>query len=201
MTGTTTFAGVAGAVLTGGRSSRMGRDKALIEVDGRAMAVRVAAALGRAGCAPVIGIGGDATGLAAAGLAAAGVDVVADWWPGQGPLGAIITALLHVERARPGAATVVAACDLPWLDAETVADLLPPRHVAQAPFDAIVAVTDRDQPLCTCWMPDALAVLQRHFDDGERAVHAAWTDLRRVRVPVAAAALRNVNAPEDLPTP
>ena len=34
-----------GAVLTGGKSRRMGRDKALVEVDGEPMALRVAHAL------------------------------------------------------------------------------------------------------------------------------------------------------------
>ena len=38
-----------GAVLTGGRSRRMGTDKALVAVEGRPMVVRVAAALRAAG--------------------------------------------------------------------------------------------------------------------------------------------------------
>ena len=52
---------VAGAVLVGGASRRMGRPKALIEVDGSPMVVRVAAALSAGGCAPVRLIGGLAT--------------------------------------------------------------------------------------------------------------------------------------------
>ena len=49
----------AGAVLTGGRSSRMGRDKATLPVDGVPMAARVADALRRAGAEPVLAVGGD----------------------------------------------------------------------------------------------------------------------------------------------
>ncbi len=41
---------LAGAVLTGGSSTRMGADKALVEVDGVAMAARVAHALRASGC-------------------------------------------------------------------------------------------------------------------------------------------------------
>ena len=45
----------AGAVLCGGASRRMGSDKALLGVEGRAMAVRVAGALAAAGGRPVRG--------------------------------------------------------------------------------------------------------------------------------------------------
>ena len=55
----------AGAVLTGGRSSRMGQDKATLPVDGVPMAARVAGALRRAGAEPVLAVGGDQTALEA----------------------------------------------------------------------------------------------------------------------------------------
>jgi molybdopterin-guanine dinucleotide biosynthesis protein A len=165
----------------------MGHDKAVVQIDGQAMAARVADALRLAGCAPVFAVGGDAMALEAAGVAA-----IADRWVGEGPLGAIITALLHT-----GGPTVVAACDLPWLDAATVAALLP---ISSMPaFDVAVATTDRDEPLCACWMPGALAQLQQRFDGGERAVHRVFPDLIVHRVPVEATALRNVNSPDDLP--
>jgi molybdopterin-guanine dinucleotide biosynthesis protein A len=81
-----------GAVLTGGSSRRMGTDKALLEVDGVAMAVRVARALDAAGATEVMCIGGDAPALAALGLI-----VVTDRHPGDGPLGAVITALADAD--------------------------------------------------------------------------------------------------------
>jgi molybdopterin-guanine dinucleotide biosynthesis protein A len=179
---------VAGAVLAGGRSSRMGRDKALVAIDGRAMATRVATAIGAGGCRPVVMIGGDVDALGTLGF-----EVVPDRWPGEGPLGAIVTALMHF-----GAPTLVAACDLPWLDEQTVASLCAVlADVVLA--DVVLATTDRDEPLCACWMPSSLPHLSRQFDDGERAVHRALRALRSARVPVSPAALRNVNAPADLP--
>ena len=66
-----------GAVLTGGASRRMGRPKADIEVDGVAMAARVADAMVAAGALDVARIG----------------DEVADHHPGEGPLGGVLTAL------------------------------------------------------------------------------------------------------------
>ena len=58
---------VTGAVLCGGASRRMGRDKALIAVDGVLMAERVAQALTVGGCGEVVFVGGNAEALAVAG--------------------------------------------------------------------------------------------------------------------------------------
>jgi molybdenum cofactor guanylyltransferase len=181
---------VAGAVLAGGGSRRMGRDKSLVAVDGQPMAVRVAGSLADAGCRPVVVVGGDATQLRSLGLS-----VIDDQWPGEGPIGAIITVLRYTSMP-----TVVVACDLPWLDPITVAALQPQSPMGPSP-DVTVATTGRDEPLCACWMPSALSVLERQFSDGERAVHRVLAALQVLRVPVAAAALRNVNTPEDLPAP
>jgi molybdenum cofactor guanylyltransferase len=180
---------VAGAVLAGGRSRRMGRDKALIEIDGRAMAARVAMSMAAAGCSPVFAVGGDAGSLGAIGLT-----VIDDRWPGEGPLGAIITALVHTEVP-----TVVAACDLPWLDEVTVRSLIRDVQRPGIDVDLVLATAHRDEPLCGCWMPSALGELRRSFDDGERAVHRAIARLKTVRVQVTTAAVRNVNEPADLP--
>jgi molybdopterin-guanine dinucleotide biosynthesis protein A len=176
---------VAGAVLAGGASRRMGRDKALIEIDGLAMAQRVAGALCGAGCDPVSVVGGDPAALEALGLV-----VRADRWPGEGPLGAVITA---ISSADP---TMVVACDLPWLDAATVTSVA---GAAGPSIDVAVARTDRLQPLCACWMPSALPALERRFLAGERAVHRVLADLSVRVVDVDPAVLRNVNTPRDLP--
>jgi molybdenum cofactor guanylyltransferase len=176
----------AGAVLCGGASRRMGRDKTLIEVGGRAMACRVADAVRLAGCDPVVAVGGDPDGLAALDLAA-----IADAFPGEGPLGGVITAL----RWSPDAAVVVVAADLPWLDEHTV------RAVAAAGErggELAVAVTERMQPLCGWWPRRLLPELEAAFAGGCRSMHAMLADLVVVAVPVAAAALRNVNTPADL---
>jgi molybdopterin-guanine dinucleotide biosynthesis protein A len=90
----------------------MGRDKALVLVDGVAMSARVRAALLGGGCSPVVAIGGRP-----AALGPLGFEVVPDEFPGEGPLGGVITALTHQPTAH---AVLVAACDLPQLSATTV---------------------------------------------------------------------------------
>jgi molybdopterin-guanine dinucleotide biosynthesis protein A len=131
----------------------------------------------------VVAVGGDAGALEAAGL-----DVVADLYPGEGPLGGLITAL----RWSPEPEVVVAACDLPWLDAATVRALL------GAGDGVRVARTDRLEPLCACWPVSALPAIEVLFAAGERAVRRALHSLEVIDVAVARAALRNVNTPADL---
>ena len=92
-----------GVVLTGGRSERMGRDKALLEVDGESMATRVTHALRAAGAVDVVCVGGDAPALRALGLA-----VIDDEHPDAGPLGGVLTGLAG-SRAP---IVLVAPCDL-----------------------------------------------------------------------------------------
>jgi molybdenum cofactor guanylyltransferase len=176
---------LAGAVLCGGQSRRMGRDKATLPVDGTAMAARVAAALAGGGCLPVVAIGGDAGALTLLGLA-----VVADQHSGAGPLGGIITAL----DALGADAVVVASCDMPWLRAATV------RTLVGGLGGHMVAVAHglRREPLCAVWRRGCLDDLRAQFDGGLRAVHRALDALDAVEVAVDAGDVRNVNAPADL---
>jgi molybdopterin-guanine dinucleotide biosynthesis protein A len=175
---------VQGAVLVGGRSVRMGAPKSLIPIDGVPMARRVADAMRRAGCGRIVAVGPRHL--------AAGLRTVPDRHPGEGPLGGILTAL----GAASGDPVVVAACDLPWLDASAIEALL--AHVDDD-VDVVVARTSRLEPLCALWQPSAAAPVQRAFDGGERAVHRALKGVRVLAAAVAEGALTNVNTPADLP--
>ena len=152
----------------------------------------MAAALGAAGCDPVVAVGGpDERGRGV------GLSVVADRWPGEGPLGAIITALDHAA-ARGCGAVAVAACDLPWLDSAVLDALITRYRSATPPADVVVARAERVEPLCAVWACSAAPVLRERFDDGERAVHRAITALRVVVVDVDARSVVNVNTADDL---
>jgi molybdopterin-guanine dinucleotide biosynthesis protein A len=177
----------AGAVLTGGRSSRMGRDKATLTIDGMPMAARVAEALRLAGAEPVLAVGGNQAALEALGLA-----WVADRYPGEGPLGGILSAF---AAAGHEAVVAVVATDLPALEASVVQALV----AALGTRDVAVAGGERPEPLCAVWRVSTCeAVLTGAFEQGERAVHRAWAALDQIVVPVPARHLRNVNHPDDL---
>jgi molybdenum cofactor guanylyltransferase len=161
----------------------MGTDKAMLQVAGIAMARRVADALAAAGCSPVVSIGGNEADLDGIGL-----EYVDDEFPGEGPLGGVLTAL---SVSSP---VVVAACDLAGLGAATVRSLID----ALGDHDAAVAFSDRAEPLCAIWSEGAAPVLRARFDAGERAMHRAIEGLDIAWVTVVPAELRNVNTPDDL---
>lgn len=194
----------AGAVLCGGASRRMGRDKSLLEVEGQAMAVRVAAALVDAGADPVTAIGGDADALAAVGL-----NVVADDDPGEGPLGGVLTAL----RVSTAPIVFVAACDLVSPSASAVTATVEAlveafdgvsetRDPAVAvPAVAVPVVGGRRQWMHTAWRTAAEGPLRAAFAAGERAVHAAVAAgrLRVVDLELPDPAVADADTPADLP--
>ena len=179
----------AGAVLCGGQSRRMGTDKAVVEVEGVAMVERVAEALESAGCRPVVLVGGDV-----ALLERFGRPTVADEWPGEGPLGGVLTAL----RAVGSEGVVVAACDLPSLDAATVRAVFEAGVVAESSIDVAVARTGRLEPALAWWSSGSLRPLTDVWNDGVRAIHEAIGRLSAVFVDVDVVPLHNVNTVADL---
>ena len=177
-----------GVVLAGGDSRRMGTDKALLAVDGVPMAVRVASALAGGGCDPVLCQGGRVDELAALGLA-----VTPDSHPGNGPLPAILDA---VSR-EAGDAVVVCACDLPWLDAATVARLIT-SAAAHPDADVVVACDAHGPHLAGVWRPHARDPLYQLVAAGIRSYRGALERLHTVRVDVPSAVVAIVNKPGDL---
>lgn len=182
---------IVGAVLCGGRSSRMGTDKALIPVDGTPMALRVADALRSGGCTTVAAVGGDRPSLEALGLA-----VIDDPRQGSGPVAGVLASLEAWPQAD---AVVVVACDLPFLGGATVRRLVDALARDQASL-AAVAVTDRLQPLCVAWRPAASPWLVDALHGGELRLHAVLGGLSTIEVSVNPQDVTNVNEPADLPT-
>lgn len=190
------MADLVGAVLTGGASRRMGRDKALIQIEGVRMVDRVAAALAAAGCSNVVAIGPRQL--------AGDLAHIDDLYPGEGPLGGVLTAMGSV--ASVDSWLCVVACDLPWLDVDSIdalhraaASAAAAGHNA-AEVDVVVARTDRIEPLCALWNSSCRDAVQQAFDSGQRSLLEVFKVLNVVEVPVRPLALRNVNTPEDLPT-
>src|SRR5262249_48484694 len=102
-----------GYVLVGGRSSRMGRDKALLPHHGLALAAGVAREVEHAAgqCALI----GDPMRYQELGY-----PIIQDLYPGEGPLGGILTALSHSQSDW----NIILACDMPRITHEFLTRLL-----------------------------------------------------------------------------
>jgi molybdopterin-guanine dinucleotide biosynthesis protein A len=156
----------------------MGRDKALLEIGGRAMALRVADALRAGGCDPVV-IVGDVEGLSSLGLPVlpdpAGL--------GRHPLAGVVAACTLGPRV------LTAPCDLPDLHGEDVAALLAAAGPAEATVDG------RRQPLLgvvDAASADALRDAATQGAPARRALEG------RLPVPLPRRAARNINTPAEL---
>jgi len=112
-----------GAILAGGRATRMGVDKALVRFEGRPMIEHVASAIVAAGYEPLV-VGRES---APGGLEAVPDDVGTT----QGPAGGLATAL-RIAGGRP---VILVATDQPLLRPETLRALLRLDGIAVVPVD------------------------------------------------------------------
>jgi len=163
---------VAGAVLVGGSSTRMGTDKALIEIDGTPMAQRCTQALAAAGLSPVLIVGGEPRSFE--GWDAVHVD---DQWAGEGPLGGIISAFRSVDTDL----LMVVPCDLVNPSAEAIALMI---EMVGSHDVAVPIIDGRAQWLFSIWQRRALSVLEAEFSGGTRSIRSAVSALDLCRAVV-----------------
>jgi molybdopterin-guanine dinucleotide biosynthesis protein A len=162
----------------------MGRDKALLSFRGGALAESVARVVKEAAGSVVLVGGGSVAEFRA----------VPDLYPGEGPLGGILTALHHTQSDW----NLIAACDMPELKADFLARLLD--AACESGADAVIpeGPSGRPEPLCAVYHRRALAALDEAFRGGIRKVMTAVERVRIVPYRVAEVAqFQNVNTPED----
>ena len=179
-------------VLAGGRSSRMGSDKALLQLDGRSLAQRVLD-LARS-VTPNVSLVGRRESLAAFG------PVIEDVFPNCGPLGGIHAAL----RASDTDLNLVLAVDAPFVSQDFLRLLV--RSARQS--DAVVTAPRGKQgwqPLCAVYRLEFADVAEKALRAGRYKLDALFS-----LVPVLAieesslqglafdtAMFDNLNSPED----
>jgi molybdopterin-guanine dinucleotide biosynthesis protein A len=146
----------AGILLTGGRSRRLGVDKASLVLDGETLAQRAARRLTGV-CAPVVEAGAGLSGLPA----------VREAPPGRGPLAALAAAGEWLRERGHHHAALLLAVDLPMVDEPFLRWL---RDRPGAPT-VVLRVEDRLQPVCARYGPDALLAAGSLIAGGIRALH------------------------------
>jgi molybdopterin-guanine dinucleotide biosynthesis protein A len=199
---------VRGFVQAGGGSTRFGSDKGLAQFAGKSMLVRTAEL--------VASVCEDVHLVAPAGrYADLGWPALVDRWPGEGPLGGILTALHYINAVAPpngtsaaangpGSLALIVSCDMPFLTQEFLAFLR--ERALASPAQVVVPQSSTGlEPLCACWRFSAVDAVQSAFDSGVRKVTEAMKrlpmevldELLWKRFDKGNRLFRNMNTPQD----
>jgi molybdopterin-guanine dinucleotide biosynthesis protein A len=192
-------------VLAGGQSTRMGRDKAVLQFEGCPLIEHALAKLRMLGFSPrIAGTRSDLTAWA---------PIIPDNYPGSGPLAGIEAAL----SASDSDLNLFLPVDLPLLPVGFLRWMTARARETSA-LATIPLLQDRPQPLCAIYHRDLLPHIQSALAAGdfkviraiENAAVASRSKLDRFHVETIAAALdffaippvhrwfQNINTPADL---
>jgi molybdopterin-guanine dinucleotide biosynthesis protein A len=182
-----------GVVLCGGASTRMGTDKALLNIDGQPLVLRVTRVLSEVADPVLLAPGTPGR------LGDLGYPEVGDAVQSSGPLGGMVASL----RWSPHDLTAVVAVDMPFANPDVI------RLLASlaGEYDAVVPVTSNGpQPLHAVYARSALPVLERALVEGSLSVKGALQQLSvrwvgrdewKTADPSGTFAL-NLNQPDDM---
>lgn len=185
--------GVAAFVLAGGKSVRMGRDKALAPWNGRTLLERALEVVGTvAGSVWIVGAKDKLESFG---------QVVEDIFPDRGPLGGIHAGL----TAASSELNLFLAVDLPHITPALLAFLLERAQDSSSPVTA-PRLAAGWEPLCAVYRPEFKAVAGKALQEGRNAIHPLLESLGASGIDEGelaaagfpAAMFRNVNTVADL---
>lgn len=180
-------------ILAGGKSTRMGRDKAFVEFNGRTLLARQLD-LARSLCADVW-IVGDPNKFGAF------APVVEDVFPGCGPLGGIHAAL----RSSQTELNLIVAVDLPFLSSRFL-EFMIKKSCALEGTVTIARMREGWQPLCAVYRKGFVDRAEEALKAGRYRIDALFDPVRTRVIEEAelrergftAELFRNLNTPEEL---
>jgi molybdenum cofactor guanylyltransferase len=151
-------------ILAGGKSQRMGSDKAVLNYHGKPQISYLVELLNAQNCAPHLSCRKEQAMNFIMDLDTEDVPIVMDSFLDLGPFGAILSAFRH----DPNAAWLVIACDLPLLDAETLDYLIKNRNLSAiaTAFKSPQSEDGFPEPLITIWEPRAYPILLSFLAQG-----------------------------------
>ncbi len=184
---------VTGVILAGGKSRRMGTDKALLEVGGVPLIERVARVFRRLFHRTLL-VTNDPDLYREAGF-----PVYTDIHPDRGSLVGIYTGLLKAETPH----VFCASCDMPFLNESLIRFLIDLR----AGFDWVLPFSDQGrEPLHAVYGRGCIAPMKKRIEEDRLAIMGIFDQVRTRRVEPEEAAgfdpkflsFMNCNTPEDL---
>jgi molybdenum cofactor guanylyltransferase len=182
---------IAGVVLAGGNSRRMGENKSLIQWEGKSLLELQAEKLW-ACCESVYFSSGSNEPLPVALLC------VPDKFGGKGPMDGIASAF----HASDASALLVLAVDLPGVSLRLLRGLC--ERFAQTGITVAAKVGEFPQPLCAIYPREALPILEKALTTDNlrmmellKSLHADSLSLHDFHPPIHEMELFNVNLPEE----
>ncbi len=191
------IAPLTGAILVGGDSTRMGRDKATMPWQGRTMLEHVHDIIAPL-CTEILLITRRDRQPDSLGAIPAGCRVVSDMMEGRGPLVGIHAALTASRHDR----VLVVACDMPWL----VSGLLVAMAAGEQGDVVIPRTAQGWEPLHAIYHRRCLTAMETALAQGSQPVPSFFADVQvtiwdtercRVHDPEGRS-FRNANTPDDL---
>jgi molybdopterin-guanine dinucleotide biosynthesis protein A len=182
-------------VLAGGISRRMGKDKALLPIDGRPMIQSLIQSLMPISRDIIVSLndGERHEGLKQA--LPAGVRVVYDERLGQGPLMGIYTGLKATETD----VNFVIACDIPEIDPGFITEM----RSYTGDHDVVVSVDQegRTNALLAMYRRSVIPLVKKQLDEGQKKIILFYPQCRVKYVPMRDGAwYRNINTMDDYRT-
>jgi molybdopterin-guanine dinucleotide biosynthesis protein A len=182
---------ITGAIVAGGKSSRMGRDKALLDLNGKPFIQHVAEALLEV-FQTVILVADHGERYRFLNL-----PIYKDIFKQSGPLAGIHSALSHT-KAR---AVFIASCDVPFLTPAIIRYVIRPEVRNDV---TLLAGGNSLQPLCGLYTRNCLPTIENHLRRGQYSVLQCLHDLKTTILSPsficeasAPHPLTNVNTPDD----
>ena len=188
------FSDVVVFILAGGKSTRMGTDKAFVPLDGRTLLAR-ALDLARS-VSREVKIVGDRAKFAPF------APVVEDIFPGCGPLAGIHAAL----RASTTELNVILAVDIPFISLALLQHLVTRARSAPSVLATVPRSNGGWQPLCAVYRPGFADAAEQALKRGHYKIDALFEELNTQAVAedeletagFSPRIFRNLNTPEEL---
>lgn len=179
-----------GLVLAGGASTRMKRDKAALAYHGKPQVQWAYDLLSEFCAATFVSVRPDQRDEPTR----ATLPQIVDRQPGIGPIAGITAALAE----HPKAAWLVVACDLPFITAQTLQNLIAQRDPQRVATAYRSNHDSLPEPLCAIWEPSAREPLQAYLAKGKQCPRKFLIDSNALLLDLPhARALDNVNTADE----
>ena len=183
-----------GIILSGGKSSRMGREKGLVNFRGKPLISYSIEVLKQLTGTIIIGANNNLEEYKKFGF-----DVVNDEVEGIGPMGGLLSTLRYSTTDK----NLVVSCDTPFINSGLLQYLM--RYMQDYDIVAASHGNGKTEPLCAIYSRNVIPVMEKKVNDGVFKLRSIFQEVRfrALRVDTSLPfymnrLFYNVNIPEDL---